>query len=275
VKVNRGGSSISLRLDFVGGGRASFKPEQTNPQSVPRKEVAAYRIDRLLGINAVAPAFGRAFSLDELYGALDKDGRQFLPRLREELISRKDPENPKRRIIAGEVQWWIPVIENARIRKHKIDDTDGIVTWKRLLRAGATVPPEEYELVRQISTMLLFDFVIDNTDRWSGSNARVSADGSKLYFMDNTLAFSRDTNGHRKSQNYLERTQTFSRRLVERLRALTKEDVLAALEPDRGPFEQLLTDEELEALFGRRDTALAYIDELIQEHGEDVVLVFP
>ena len=35
------------------------------------------------------------------------------------------------------------------------------------------------------------------------------------------------------------------------------------------------TKDELEAMFSRRDIALAYIDELIAEHGEDKVMVFP
>src|SRR5689334_11312728 len=46
ARLNKGGSSISFRLDFEDGSRAAFKPEQINPQSVPRKEVAAYRINR-------------------------------------------------------------------------------------------------------------------------------------------------------------------------------------------------------------------------------------
>jgi hypothetical protein len=41
AKLNRGGSSISFRLTFADGTRAAFKPVQTNPQTVPRKEVAA------------------------------------------------------------------------------------------------------------------------------------------------------------------------------------------------------------------------------------------
>jgi len=51
AKLNKGGSSISFRLDFADGSRAAFKPEQINPQTVPRKEVAAYRISRFLGFN--------------------------------------------------------------------------------------------------------------------------------------------------------------------------------------------------------------------------------
>ena len=51
AKLNKGGSSISFRLDFADGSRAAFKPEQINPQTVPRKEIAAYRINRMLGLN--------------------------------------------------------------------------------------------------------------------------------------------------------------------------------------------------------------------------------
>ena len=37
LKMNRGGSSISLRVEFADGSRAAFKPQQSNPQTVPRK----------------------------------------------------------------------------------------------------------------------------------------------------------------------------------------------------------------------------------------------
>ena len=49
IKFNRGGSSISLRIDFTNGARAAFKPRQTNPQTVPRREIAAYRLNRMVG----------------------------------------------------------------------------------------------------------------------------------------------------------------------------------------------------------------------------------
>ena len=48
-KVNHGGSSMSFRVDFADGSRAAWKPIQTNLQTIPRKEVAAYRLNRLLG----------------------------------------------------------------------------------------------------------------------------------------------------------------------------------------------------------------------------------
>jgi hypothetical protein len=55
MKFNKGGSSLSFRVDFADGSRAAFKPAQTNLQTIPRREVAAYRINRLLGLARLRP----------------------------------------------------------------------------------------------------------------------------------------------------------------------------------------------------------------------------
>ena len=87
VKLNRGGSSLSFRVDFADGSRAAFKPAQTNLQTIPRKEVAAYRLNRLLGLNAVPPALPRAVSRDELLGqSAPRQRRPSLPRIQAETI---------------------------------------------------------------------------------------------------------------------------------------------------------------------------------------------
>ena len=49
IKLNRGGTSLSLRLDFSNGTRAAFKPEQTFLQSDPRREIARDRVVDLVG----------------------------------------------------------------------------------------------------------------------------------------------------------------------------------------------------------------------------------
>ena len=268
VKFNRGGSSVSLRIDFENGARAAFKPVQKAPQTVPRREIAAYRINRLLGLTAVPPAIGRSFDADTIFSKLVPASQVFLPRMKDEIRVKKGRMH-------GELSWWIPIIYKARVQGYEIDTTDGIVTWKRYLTIGKEMPKEEIALLGQISSMVLFDFFINNPDRWSGANARVSVDAQKLYFMDNTMSFGNDMDGHRKSRIYLKRSQKFSRSLVHALRTLEEEDVRAVLAHDRGPFAHLLTDREIKALMSRRNYALEYIDELIEEHGENPVLVFP
>ena len=85
-KLNHGGSSLSFRVEFADGSRAAWKPMQTNMQSVPRKEVAAYRLNRLLGLHAVPPAAPRAVTREELFGHLHPESLQYLPRIKAETV---------------------------------------------------------------------------------------------------------------------------------------------------------------------------------------------
>jgi len=268
VKLNHGGTSLSLRLDFDDGARAAFKPEQTFEQSNPRREIAAYRMDRLLGIGHVAPAFAREFAVSDLLAAVDSEQMPWGAAKIQDAIIAHDGK------VAGEVSWWIPEIIDAKIQGLRVDMTDGVVTWHRYLRAGEPIPDDAYEMARQLSDLILFDFLIDNVDRWSMSNTKGSPDGHTLYFMDNTLSFSNFAHGRTKSHLYLHRVEKFSRSLVTRLRHLKKRDVVRALADD-GPLGPLVTSEEIAAVMSRRDAALAYIDGLIAEHGADQVLVFP
>lgn len=269
-KANYGGTSLSLRLDFQSGGRAAFKPDQVHAQSQPRREVAAYRVDRLLGIGRVPPAAAISVSLEEMLASIGPSIRAELSkRIRTEAIPRKGQ-------LRGAASWWIPQIKVAAIGKHPIDSTNGIVTWKRYLAAGATRPPEVEEIVAQISDMVLFDFLIDNSDRWSGGNARTSMDGRTLYFMDNTLAFTRNKQAHTRTNTYLRRVQVFSKRLVERVRGFTRDELVAALtNPEDEVLAPLLNDAEIDAILARRDAAVAYLDELLAQHPPEQVLAFP
>lgn len=268
TKFNRGGSSVSLRLDFEGGGRAAFKPDQTNLQSIPRKEVAAYRLNRMLGLSSVSPCVPRAIPRQDVIAGMDVEARQLLPRFQAEVTG-------KGGMVTGSLCWWIPEIRDASIDGYLIDSTDGIVVWKRHLTVGEAMPREHRMLLPQIAELVAFDFLINNMDRWSGGNAKASPDGRWLYFMDNALSFGTDPDGHEKVRTYLMRSQKFSRSLYVALRQLTAERIREVMTQDTGPYERLLGDREIEAVLARRDYMLGYIDELIDAHGEAAVLVFP
>jgi hypothetical protein len=268
--LNKEGSSLTMRVDLANGAAGAFKPEQTWWQSAhPRRDVAAYRIDRLLGIGRVPPAIGRAFPVTALVASFPPD-RQALAARR---LKGEGSERPTGEL-AGSLSWWIPDLASAKIGGHRLETEEGVAIWQRHLAAGAAIPAAERDLVAQISTLILFDFVIDNIDRWNG-RIRIAPGGTDIFFMDNTMSFGLEDRGHLRSRAALARVQTFSRRLVARLRAVTEAELRAALAPDEPTFPALLSEAELVAVLGRRDSALAYIDRLIAEHGEGAVLVFP
>ena len=270
VKLNHGGTSLSLRLEFASGARAAFKPQQTHPQSDPKREIAAYRIDRLLGIGHVAPAKSIALSIDDLIAGVEPDGRTYTQaRLAEEAIARDGT-------LRGVVSWWIPEIVDLKFHGAKLDEPDGMAAWQALLQHGAKIPDADRGLLAQLSACVLFDVLIDNADRWSGSNTKGSPDGRTLYFMDNTLSFQPYTVGHEANLSPLHRIEVFSRTLVGKLRELTYATLVATLSgSDPGGLAPLLTPFEIRAILARRDNAVRYIDMLIEQFGADSILALP
>lgn len=270
VKLNHGGTSLSLRVDFASGARAAFKPEQTHPQSDPRREIAAFRIDRLLGIGHVPPAKATSIPVQDLVDAAEPGYRTYIAgRLEDEGIARDG-------MLHGELSWWIPEIRLAKIGPFKVDDPEGKDLWSEYLTVGAKPPAEQRPMLAQLASVILFDVLIDNPDRWTGSNTEMSVDGQTLYFMDNTLSFSIFGLGHEQNLGALHRISVFPRRLVERMRALTEDQIVEALrmgaEDGLGP---LLNPSEVRAILVRRDHMIAYIDDLTAQFGADAVLSLP
>ncbi len=269
IKLNHGGTSLSLRLEFASGARAAFKPQQTHPQSDPKREIAAYRIDRMLGIGHVPPAKSGRFKVDDLIAAAD-------PAVRDYTAGRfVDEATPHGGVLLGELSWWIPEIRDVTIGPYRVDEPEGMALWESYLQVGAVIPPAEKALVTQLSTCVVFDVLIDNADRWSGNNTKGSMDRRWLYFMDNTLAFSVFTLGHETNLAPLHRIQIFPRGLVEKLRGLTYDALVAALDVGDDPLAPLLQPAEVRAILARRDHLVQYIDELSAQFGEQQVLALP
>ena len=264
MKFNKGGSSLSFRVDFADGSRAAFKPAQTNLQTVPRKEVAAYRINRLLGLNAVAPATPRMVTRAEMFSHLHPDTVPILPRIRAETIF--DPRGNT----AGAMMFWIPVIKDIGL-----DTPEGIAESTRWLTHGQPIPDSKHSLAAQLSDLWVFDFLIANPDRYSGGNLLANQDGTRLYFMDNTMSFFIEPDGNEKARTALHRSQRFSSRLFVALDRIS-EDTLARVlaQASEGDCE-ILTKAEIRAVVLRRDYAKNYIGGLVASYGPQEVLYFP
>ncbi len=271
AKWNHGGTSISLRLDFANGARAAFKPEQVHLQSDPRRELAAYRLDRLIGLGRVPPAKAAAIPLADVIAGLDPAVRdRVAERLRQETTIRDG-------MLHGELSWWIPELRYARVGSFLADEPAGRARWISYLQIGAEIPPEARPLVEQLVACVLFDVLTDNPDRWSGNNTMTSPDGMVFYVMDNTMSFSLARIGHEMNAGILRRIQVFPRGLVQRIRALTEEALADALAGGGGEtaLGRLLDPEQIRAVIHRRDHLLGHIDRLVAAHGERAVLALP
>jgi hypothetical protein len=264
MKLNKGGSSLSFRVELADGSRAAFKPAQTNFQTIPRKEVAAYRLNRLLGLNAVPPAAARMVSRDEIFSQLHHDSLAALPRIRAETIF-----NPMGKT-AGVIMYWVPGIKDL-----DLDSPAGLHQELQWLVQGQPIPSNRRSMVAQVSQLIVFDFLTSNPDRFSGGNMKTSSDGSRLLFMDNTMSFFIEPEGNERTRSTLQRAQRFSRQLyqaLDRISVPTLDRILAqASENDY----QILTPSEIRAVVARRDFAKRHIDSLVATYGSRNVLVFP
>jgi hypothetical protein len=263
VKLNHGGSSLSFRVDLADGSRAAFKPLQTNLQTIPRKEVAAYRLNRLLGLNAVPPATARAVTRDDIVSKLHPESLSALPRIQAETLF--DPVGKT----SGVVSYWIPTIKDSGL-----DTAEGIEATTTWLSQGTDIPPEKRGMAVQVSNLIVFDFLTANPDRYSGGNMMMSPDGQQLFYMDNTLAFFPEPKGHPKTRPALQRTQRFSRHLYQALERITAPVLARVLHEGREDGE-VLTPEEIGAVVARREAVQQHIQALATMYGQQNVLVFP
>jgi hypothetical protein len=263
-KLNHGGSSLSFRVEFADGSRAAWKPNQTNMQTIPRKEIAAYRLNRLLGLNAVPPAAPRVVSRDELLGHLHPDSLEQLPRIKAETLF-----GPDGRTI-GTASYWIPVIKDSGF-----DKPEGRQQGQVWLTQGQPVPPDKVHLAAQLSDLAVFDFLTANPDRYSGGNMKMSPDGKQLYYMDNTMAFYVDPNGIPRNREVLHRTQRFSKKLYTSLAKIDKPTLEKALSEEIGAPYEILTPTEISAVVARREVVRQHVGAMVAAFGERKVLVFP
>ena len=264
MKLNKGGSSLSFRVELADGSRAAFKPAQTNFQTIPRKEVAAYRLNRLLGLNAVPPAAPRMVSREEIFSHLHHDSLSALPRIRAETIF-----NPMGKT-AGVVMFWVPGIKDS-----ELDTPGGFHQGMQWLTQGQPIPVNKRSLAAQLSQLVVFDFLTSNPDRLSGGNLKLSADGSRLLFMDNTMSFFIEPEGNEHTRSSLLRTQRFSRQLYQALDRVSVPALDRMLAQAGQDNYQILTLSEIRAVVSRRDLVKRHIDSLVASYGPRNVLVFP
>lgn len=302
VERGRGGRSLAFRVTLASGARAYFKPEQTFSGMHWYAEIAAFHLDRALGIRRTAPSTGRIVPWSVLEPAALGDSRideivvgedgmvrgALVAWIEERLVPIEPPED-----------WMAPL----RIEAHP--GPSPFVPARELRRAqrmGDAGPPDtgppdagppdassadadiaaldassaqgwdREARAAELSDLILFDFLIHNGDRWGGghTNVRTRGVGGPLVYLDNAAGFSRRRARLTTIDLRLGYVQRFGAGLVRRLRRFDVEAYAARLATD--PLSPILDERQLEHLEERRVAALAHVDALAQEHGAEAAL---
>jgi hypothetical protein len=257
-----GHTSVVFKVELAGPLACAFKPESRRGKTRYRGEIAAYRLGVALGIGNVPPAFPRTFLAPALAAVLDPPGRTLFDA--EAIVTGGK--------VRGAAMPWI-----AKLEFIPLESATWRSRWQGWLAHGTPMPEgADRELAGQISTLIVFDTLTGNWDRWSGANVAIDRRTNTLLFMDNDGAFFDPVPpGPLAAQlALLKKTDRFSRSLVTTLRALDAEKLAAAFGEEE-PGRALLPPRVVAGVDDRRRQVLAHVDARVAELGEPAVLAFP
>ena len=249
-----GSTSVNFHLTLSSDTDASFKPRSTSHADAYRAEIAAFRLNRLLGLSRVPPAISRYVQRAQLHLST------------ETLVLPERDGN-----VRGAAIYWVPVLRDSRI-----DQERERTRWSRWLRQRDTIPADQLVRAEEISSLVVFDFLIGNWDRWSGANVPMDA-GGHLIYRDNNGGFGEPFGDAMLAivMRQLRLVQKFSRAVIDRARGMTEETVRAEMALDPDTAHPPLSAVQITSLLRRRDTLIAYVDDLVRRHSEAAVYVWP
>ncbi len=282
VEPGRGGRSLGFVLTLASGRRAYFKPEQSFSGARWYAEVAAYHLDRVLGLGRVPPVVARELPWKLLRAAARRHPRgdevvvHSGGRVWGALIAWVEGPLVPLRLPPGWEQWlrvgrapflspfrrpstWLRAVRSWR-QNGRIEGPLGGDRWPQ-------VRPDRPERPAELSDMILFDFLARNVDRWSEdlTNVRTRGPGGPLVFLDQGAAFGggRASNGHLEAQ--LRAVQRVRRATAEAIERFDLQAFRARLRSE--PIQPVLDAARLEGLRVRRQAVLEHLRALRERFG--------
>lgn len=244
-------TAVVYCLDLGDGVLTAFKAERPRQETWWRHEIVSYRLAKLLGIdNRVPPVVGKRVPATVFgrYAASDR------------LVIQSDQQ------IRGSAAVWVP-----NLRGEQLHTPERRREWMGWMQPGAVIPAASRERARQISEVLLFDWLMANSDRWNCCNIPVD-EGSQLVVRDNDGGWFLPIISRVNEPDMVRR---LSRRVWERLRATDGAALRAEVERDPLRSENLLGRAEYAAYDRRHERVVAHVEGLIRRWGEPAVLAWP
>jgi hypothetical protein len=289
VERGRGGRSLGFKIVLNSGHKAYFKAEQTFSAANWFGEVAAYHLDRMLGLGRVPCVVSREFEWDKLVGAAGKDPRKeevivhegkvrgaFVSWVTGDLVPLKQAQGWERWI---RVRYWpstaVSPFQRPAVWKRQLDQVrkqgDG---WRskedRFKRRNQHPEPDNEERPGELSDLIVFDYLTRNLDRWGGDNANVLVRGrhGPLVFLDNGAGFEPGDPRPSLMEARLHALQRFRRRTIEAVRAFDRTRYEQRLATEA--VQPVLTSGQLAGLEERRKGLLEWVAEVESVHGQGV-----
>ncbi|MEO7112637.1 MAG: hypothetical protein ABI183_19480 [Polyangiaceae bacterium] len=264
-----GHTSVVFKLSLDNGQFAAYKPRSHVGGERFHGEIAAYRLGQAWGIDNVPPVIARGFSAADLRGAMDQKALDLFSR---EVVVESDGS------VRGALIPWIGSLEFLPLETGKERARWG--AWLDDADAGE-LDDCDASLAAQISTMILFDTMSGDWDRWSGGNIGSSALGTrnrcdKVLYIDNDGAFFDPVPAAPLAAQFalVKKMTRFSRSFVASLKTVSEPDLEHAI-GDEMPGKPLLSRKVIDAFFARRRLVIADIDRKTAVHGEASTLSLP
>ncbi len=296
-----GGSTVTLKFKVEDVTVGAFKPYQTRMQSNYRGEIAAFRLCALMHCGFEVP-HNREVRIEhddflELYGLRTLEQSGGYAANFSDLIFFED-ENGERWLHGTLKEWvpgftqfpieftsyWTPLVARG-VRRAELDAmtfADAIRPFggENGNRGGIVARAETAtatDLARQLSTLHVFDFLINNWDRYSGQFWGVNCQWNHGRFVsiDNGASFQAPTSGSRNTSATWGRrgeVHVFSRSMYDALRWMDPQHTRALLFPASEHF----ADEagRFKLFLERRERLLRRLEREIEDRGVDAVLIF-
>ena len=255
-----GNTSVVFKVELASGKKAAWKPASRRGPLRYKGEIAARRMGVALGLPNVPRVWFRAFEAKGLTGVMAAESAELFAK--EAIVTGGS--------VKGALMPWIDGLEFLALERAPLSGQ-----WKQWLRKGETIPDDRRELARQISTLVAFDFVTGNWDRWSGGNVGIDKATGTLLFIDNDGAFFEvaPLEGLQRNKKLLVGIDRFSRSFVTHMRDLDDAALTAAI-GEETPGVPLLSTKALTAALSRRKQLLEIIDGKVSDAGDEA-LFFP